>query len=83
MIFLHSVSIYNTTTGRLAHVGKPGRRRRNEEGAWGFGVGRLARVLGLLKQGELVRGWVYGLHLETPFITEPMRGEGKNIKTKS
>ena len=48
-----------------------------------LGKGGLARGLGLLKQGELVRGWVHGLHLEMPFVLEPTRGEGKNVKTKS
>ena len=47
------------------------------------GLGELARGLGLLEQGELVRGLGHRLHLETPFPSELAREEGKKVKTKS
>ena len=36
-----------------------------------LGQGELERGLGLLEQGELVKSWGHGLHLETSFPSKP------------
>ena len=65
-------------------VGRLGRGRRNEEGAWGKGQGELAKGLGLLKQGELVRGW--GAWAPSRNAISPLQAwegkKGKNQKLK-
>ena len=54
-----------------------------KKGLMALGLGELTRGLGLLKQGELVRGSGHRLHLETSFLPEPAKEEEKKIKTKS
>ena len=62
---------------------RPGRGSGNEEGPWGFGVGRISEGLGALRHRKLARGLGHGLHLKTLFPLEQARGEGKKVKTKS